>query len=255
MKKNERFKKIEEFTSKVDAVTIDQLLKYIPVSESTIRRDIIELEERGLIVRRHGSISWQNSREKEQDFFLYRISENMEVKQKLAKKVASLIMDNEAVYLESGTTLFASVKYISAKNVTVVTSDIAIAAELAKMDNISTIILGGYVWRGSYVVTGDIAETNLQRMNFSKYFTSPGAIGHNGDLMYYTIQTTSLRDKAMAKASESIVVCDSSKFSRTGFITNGNLSQISILITDFLPDHIKILLTNKTTVILVNEND
>jgi len=111
-------------------------------------------------------------------------------------------------------------------------------------------MLGGYVWRGSFVVTGEIAENTLNNMNFTKYFTSPGAIGPEDELKYYTIQTKNIRDRAMAKAKTVIVVCDSSKYSKIGFITNGNITQANVLVTDALSEHIKNILSKKTRVIL-----
>jgi DeoR/GlpR family transcriptional regulator of sugar metabolism len=250
MKKNERFRKIEAFASKQNATTIAALAGYLKVSESTVRRDVEELEKRGLLTKQYGSIFWIRPREIEQDYFRYRQSENIEIKERLARVAASLVEDGDAVFFESGTTLYAAVKYILSQNVTVVTADIAIAAELAKMNNVSSVMLGGYIWRGSFVVTGEIAENTLNNMNFTKYFTSPGAIGSEGELMYYTIQTTNIRDRAMAKAKTVVVVCDSSKYSKIGFITNGNITNANILVTDTLPEHIKKILSKKTRVIL-----
>lgn len=235
MKKNNRFVKIEEFAARHSAVTIAELAEYVGVSEATIRRDVTELIERGLLVRRYGSVSLADPR-REQTYFENRRNQDVQIKQALARRAAELVRDGDTIFIESGSTLYYMVQYITANNVLAATADVSIAVELAKRTNIQTLMIGGYIWKGSYSVTGEFIEPMLEKLSFNKYFTSPACVGKNGELMYYTIQTSGLRELVAERSEETIVVADSSKFGRTGFVTNGNLSDIQILVTDRVPE-------------------
>lgn len=252
MKKNNRFIKIEELAAQHSAVTIAELAEYVGVSEATIRRDVEELIERGLLVRRYGSVSLADPR-REQTYFEYRRTHNLQSKQALAQRAAELICDGDTVFIESGSTLYFMVQYITANNVLAATADISIAMELAKRPNIQTLMLGGYIWKGSYSVTGEFIKPMLERLLFKKYISSPACIGKNGELMYYTIQTSGLRELVAAKSEQTIVVADSSKFGRTGFITNGNLSNIQVLVTDRVPEDFQALVPPQVVLIDIGE--
>ncbi|MGI6083957.1 MAG: DeoR/GlpR family DNA-binding transcription regulator [Acetivibrionales bacterium] len=248
MKKNDRFGKIEELAARHSAVTIANLAEYLGVSEATIRRDVSELIERGLLVRRYGSVSLANPK-REQDYFEYRRTENIDAKQIIARRAAELVQDGDTIFIESGSTLYYMIRYITAERVIAATADISIAAELAKRSNIQTLMLGGYVWQGSYYVTGRIAEQILEQFYFNKYFTSPACVSNNGELMYYNIQNNRLRELVVARSNQTIVVIDSRKFGRRGFVANGTLANAHTLVTDNVPAEFQNRLPKKVVLV------
>lgn len=237
MKREERIREIERFILKKGLATVAEIAGYLNTSQSTVRRDLSLMHEKGLIIQNYGNILSCNFKGQGFEFLTQRQRQNIDTKMKLGEGAAKLISDNDSVFLESGTTLLEVARNIEAKNVTVVTVDLSIANVLAPKANVTTMLLGGYIWQGTYLLVGEMAERNLKNMRFSLYFTSPGAIGKKGELMYYNIQTAPLRKMAMELSSAFVVVADSTKFEQKGgFIRGGSLSEADILVSDAVPE-------------------
>ncbi len=250
MDKNKRIQEIEKFILAHKIATIADIANFLEVSESTARRDVEVMVQCGMVIQRHGSILSNNYKGQGSEYFWQRKSENVEKKVIIGQYAAKLIPDNAAIFVEGGTTLQEMVKQITTQNVSVVTPDLTIAMALAEKENVTTIVLGGYIWRGTYMLIGELAEQNIKKMHFTHYFTSPGAITTEGNLVYYNIQTSSIRKQAMTMAKSLIVLADSSKFGKTGFIENGTLANADVLVTDYLPDEYRPLISEKAQIII-----
>lgn len=252
MKKIERLEKIKQITSEGKFISIREIAKNISISESTIRRDLNELEKQNLILRIQGDIIWKSGVDNYlENLYNYRTNSNIEIKNKLGAYASSLIEENDFVFFDTGTTIFELAKDISYNvKITAVTNDLSIALELRKRSNITTIVLGGIIQNGTTTLIGSLSEQNIKSMRFNKIFVSPGAINKEGDLMFFNIDSLPLRKKAIELSEELIILADHSKFNHNGFITFATLKDSSVLITDSesnikdinIPDNVKVVL-------------
>lgn len=227
----ERYKLIMELLKKHQRVKVNTLTEELGVSESTIRRDLQELEEQGLLKRTHGGavlvgkLSFEPTMGEKAEFM-------QEEKRQIGILAASLIKDNETIFLDAGTTTLKIAEFINAKNVTILTNSLPIALELAQKSDINLILAGGQLRWQTHALVGPVTEEFIRNFRVDKAF-----IGVNGISVEEGITTPNIVEaytkKAMIEiAKEVIVVADHSKFEKSYFTTIATMEKIDLLITD-----------------------
>ena len=141
----DRWIEILEYLKVKKFATVEEMMEKFKISRSTLRRDLIAMEERGHIKRTRGgaelveqikdNIEWVNLAEI--------FKNNKDDKIKIAKKASEFIKDNDVIFIDSGSTCYYMIDYINAKNITVVTNGILHIQKLMAK-GINTYILGGY---------------------------------------------------------------------------------------------------------------
>lgn len=220
---------IEELEKK-DIIFIEDLVKIFEnVSESTIRRDLKNLEEEGQIhMLRGGGVKLKLSSydipvgEKQ---FLFK-----EEKERIARLAASLVKNDEVIYIDSSTTCLAMIKYLNDKNITVITTNIQVLTEIDN-HSINCIIVGGEVNKTLDSVAGPLTDENLGKLYFDKSF-----LGTSGYSMKNGINTPDFREaskKMIVKnnSKECYVLADSSKANKNTLCKAFDLNEC-IIITD-----------------------
>jgi DeoR family transcriptional regulator of aga operon len=170
-------------------VEVLDLCESLGVSAVTIRKDLKLLEQKGLLFRTHGGASLENPYINERTVL---DKEKIFVAEKngIAQMAASLISENDAIMIASGTTVQALSKYIEPKNkLTVITPSLAVVMHLIKHENIEILQLGGYLRHSAASVIGNYAEYMLEHISCSKLF-----LGADGIDMNYGISTTNLEE-------------------------------------------------------------
>lgn len=205
-----RQQKIVEELEKKEIVYIEDLVGlFSDVSESTIRRDLKILEEEGQIQTfRGGGVKLKSSS------YEIPVVEKREMqkdeKEKIARFAASIVQDNEVVYIDSGTTCLQMVKYLKDKTITIITSNIQVIHEVDSPTN-KCIILGGEVNKAIDSISGPLTEASLKNLYFDKSF-----VGASGFSLQNGINTPDFREankKATVKekSKECYVLADHSK--------------------------------------------
>lgn len=141
--KSKRKQLIMEKLSHDKFVRLDDLVSLLDTSESTVRRDLDELESERKLHRVHGGAELPHSLQEEftnQQKSIKNIQEKMQV----ARKAASLVSNDDVIFVDAGTTNELLLGYLNQDNLTVVTNSIHHAAKLVDK-NIQTIIIGGHV--------------------------------------------------------------------------------------------------------------
>lgn len=147
------------------------------IPDSTLKRDLKTMEENGLIKRVHGgavklpglSAAHMEETPMEKKSVLY-----TEEKERIARFAASLVEEQDVIYVDASSTVTPMLRYLEEKPLTVVTSSVYVLKEL-KSDRHRAIILGGEYNRKSQSVVGSYTETMLSGMYFHKAF-----VGANG---------------------------------------------------------------------------
>jgi DeoR family fructose operon transcriptional repressor len=228
----ERQQKIVELLHQSQKMTVSDLCTTFNVSPSTIRNDLQDLENRGLLKRTHGG-AILNLKTKFEPNFSQKQVDHFEEKQAIGKYAADLIEEGDTVILDTGTSIFEIAKNLKGrKNITVVTNDIGIASFLEQNSELDIILVGGTLRRGLHCTVGPIATENLHNLIVDKAFLGTNGISLKNGLMTPEINTAEVK-KVMAKiASEIYLICDSSKFGHNGFIKVLPITSIDHIITD-----------------------
>ncbi|MBT0897020.1 PTS system, lactose-specific, repressor [Streptococcus infantarius subsp. infantarius] len=207
-------------------VRLDDLVSLLDTSESTVRRDLDELESERKLHRVHGGAELPHSLQEEftnQQKSIKNIQEKMQV----ARKAASLISNDDVIFVDAGTTNELLLGYLNQDNLTVVTNSIHHAAKLVDK-NIQTIIIGGHVKKSTDASIGAVAYEQIKQLNFDKAF-----LGINGiDEEFLTtpdMEEAVIKKTVIKNARKSYIVTDSSKIGRVSFAKVDKIENATII--------------------------
>jgi len=215
MPTEERHQEILNLLNKYQTVSLKQLLDCLNVSESTIRRDLSQLEEESKLIRVHGGAKKNVTLDAEQTI-TEKAFKNSHEKDQIAKYAASLVKENETIYLDAGTTTYAMVPYLKDKNILVVTNGIQSANRLVDM-NIDTILLGGKIKQTTKAIIGSFTLKQFEQYRFSKAFLGINGIDLDAGLTTPDNEEAMLKQAAMDSGNEVYFLADSSKFNKVTF--------------------------------------
>ncbi|WP_430536351.1 DeoR/GlpR family DNA-binding transcription regulator [Listeria rocourtiae] len=245
----ERHKIIMGLLKRKGTVKLKELIEVSSSSESTIRRDLAELEDLGALKRVHGGAILNQARTIEMSM-VEKSVRNVQEKKRIARLAASLIMDGDCVFLDAGSTTFEIIECLVGRDITVVTNGLMHVEELVSMD-LNAYILGGKMKAKTKAVIGGIAFDNIMNYRFDKAF-----IGANGVHIVdgYTtpdMEEGLLKRKAMELSDECFIVADSSKLHQSHFAKMFDL-EAAVWITDAIDEEEKRSIMKKTSIMEVS---
>lgn len=226
MLKSKRKQLILEKVMKDKFVSLEYLVKALDTSESTVRRDLDELESERKLRRVHGgaeSLHFLQEEESNQEKSI----KNIQEKTKIAQKAASLIQEYDVIFIDAGTTNELLVNELHDPSVTVVTNSIHHATKLVER-NIPTVIIGGVVKRSTDASIGGVALNQIGQLNFDKAF-----IGMNGiDDGFFTtpdMEEGAVKRAILENAKRTYVLADASKLGQTSFAKVAPISRARLI--------------------------
>ena len=173
-------------------VSLDELVQLLESSESTIRRDLDELEAQGQLKRVHGGAE-SLKRLREEESIGEKSIKQVKEKEALAQKAASLVQDQDVIFIDAGTTTQLLIEALPQINIRVVTNSIHHASRLVER-GFETIIIGGLVKAVTDASVGGVALNQINSLNFDKAFM--GMNGVNSDF----ITTPEMEEGAVKRA-------------------------------------------------------
>ncbi len=229
----ERRRKILEALEQSERVTVQELVRRFGVSAVTIRKDLDALTEAGAMVRSHGGAL----RPLGPTDIAIGVKEILhhEEKVRVGTAAAALVQNDETIILDSGTTTLEVARQIAARkfrSLTVITNGLNIAVELARLQNIRLIMLGGLVRHVSHSVVGPHAEQMVRGLNADRLFLGVDGLDLEIGLMTPDVLEAQLNGMLIRVAREVNVVTDSSKFSRRSLSVIARLDAVHRIITD-----------------------
>lgn len=157
-------------------VAVSEMCDVFNVSGATIRADLRQLEEEGLLTRTHGGAVLRTRASFEQASDDREIV-NLSAKERIGQRAAALVEDGDIIVLDTGTTTLHIARNIrDRQNVTVVTNDYQIARELEASPSIQTILLGGIVKKGYHCVVAINGRSILDTLNVDKAFMGTNSL-------------------------------------------------------------------------------
>ncbi|MBP2656214.1 MAG: transcriptional regulator, DeoR family [Firmicutes bacterium] len=228
----ERQEKIVQILEEKPRVTVDELAILLGVTAMTIRRDLKYLESVQIISRTYGGAVLKSKltlelphKEKE--------SQNKLEKERIAIAAADLVKDGQTVLLDAGTTTMEIAKQlIKRQNLTVVTSDVLIAAYLAVSSNFAIFCTGDRVQNITGACMGSRAIQLLKQIYADIAFIGASSVDVELGLSAPTFEKAELKKEMVLSADQVILVADNSKFNRRSINKICSLSEFALIICD-----------------------
>ena len=230
----ERRKGILEKLYQFQRVTVKELSEELQVSEATLRTDLTKMEEEGLLKRTHGGAILLEEMDNETNFSS-REKRCKNEKSAIAKKAFELISNGQCIMLDASSTALELARILKdlPLRLMVVTSGINTALELKDHPDITVIVLGGIVKRGSYSLEGNLGVNILNQFNIDLLFTSANGFSFESGLTDFSVYEVELK-KAMVNASNKVVaLLDHTKIDKDSIAPFASIDQIDTIITDF----------------------
>jgi DeoR/GlpR family transcriptional regulator of sugar metabolism len=215
------------------AVEVSELSDTFGVSEMTVRRDLLKLEQAGLVKRTFGGAVAAPNFFALQLSFAEKEAVCAEEKRGIGLAAARLIGDGETVAFGAGTTTFQVARHIGeVENLTVATNAINIAMALANRLNIKLLVTGGSLRERSFALVGPFGEAMLGQIHINKLFLGATGISIEHGVTTLDLLEASMYKTMMEAAGEVIVVADYSKFGRVTLAPIAGIGEVTKIITD-----------------------
>lgn len=226
---NQRHKLIMKLLNEQGNITVNEIVALTNASESSIRRDLVELDQKGYLKRVHGGATLlPKNTTMEEDPLSKRQQLNSLEKQKIAKYAASLITDDDVVYLDAGSTTLEMIEYLTAKDARYVTNGLMQAQQLT-MKGFHVYCLGGEIRNITGACVGANAIKTLNKYTFSKGFFGTNGIDLNNGFTTADSEEAAIKELAIAKCQQAYVLADHSKFDKVYHVSFASLDEAEII--------------------------
>lgn len=227
----ERRNRIVEMVESKGIVQIQELANLFNISVFTIRRDLSDLETKGLIKKTHGGAirvektSWLPAEEEG-------MKEASAEKMAIAKRASLYVGNGDTIFLIGSTINLMLLQFIKNKKLIVVTNSLDIAKALSQYENIETIIIGGRIKNYKGNILGSRAIYELGNFHFDRSFLPCAGVHSKGGITTSSIDSADFTRTLINSTDENIVVADYRKIGRITFTKICEVDRIRRLITD-----------------------
>ncbi|WP_159887406.1 DeoR/GlpR family DNA-binding transcription regulator [Paenibacillus puerhi] len=213
-------------------VDSQELCERFQVSESTIRRDLREMEEAGLLKRTHGGAISVKHVNFEPSFTEKEVSSPQE-KKAIAAKAAELIRNGDTILLDAGTTTFYLFQHLAAfSKLTVVTNSLQLPRDLQLPAGIEIMVLGGSYRTGVHSLVGPMTERCLDLIKIDKAFMATNSMDLTEGLTTPNMMEADIKRKMIKRSDRVILLSDSTKVNRVSFARFAHWQDIDVCVTD-----------------------
>jgi DeoR/GlpR family transcriptional regulator of sugar metabolism len=218
------------------AASVRELAEALDVSESTIRRDLEILDRNGELTRtyggamlkpgttveEHGGQAWEGE---------YSESVDVHLKSAIAKAAADMVVDGSVVILDIGTTTPLLARHLRGRDITVITSNLAVFDELRDDEAVRVVLLGGVVRRNYRSLVGSLAELALSQISADVVFLSCTGVRANGHVVDNMAVEAPIKQSMIAASDKVVLLASEAKFPGTGALRLCSLTDVDVLIT------------------------
>ena len=214
-----------------EPISVNDLAHVAGISQSTLRRELHQLVEEGLVKLTVGQVTLASS--KEEMPFAYRKMLNIDEKQHIARAALALIQNGETIFIAGGTTTLELVKLLPhQRRLTVITNTLRVADVLVDTPGIELLILGGAVRSGEQTMHGHLTEMGVHQFRADKLIYGTEAISLQHGMTHSQIVEVST-DRALANAATQVIVlADHTKFGKVAPALVLPLEKVHSIVTD-----------------------
>jgi DeoR family transcriptional regulator of aga operon len=232
---NQRRAQIADLVRERGSMRVTELAELFQVSEVTIRNDLVQLEKDGELVRdRGGAVPGVAPR---QITSLLAVEQRAHLqpdqKRRVARAAAALVKPGDTIIMDAGTTVVEMVPFlVDIKPLTVVTNALNVVLEVAAKTEARIILLGGTFNREASSTIGSIAERMLGDLVVQKSFLGTQAFDIENGLTDTTLEIAEVKRAMIRAARRTVLLTDSTKLGRSGFIKVAPLTAMHTIICD-----------------------
>ncbi len=223
-----RKRKILEFLSQNEEMEVTEMAKYLEVSDITIRRDLIDLESKGLLIRTHGgavkideniAVSFQDKSVK-----------NAKEKDFICQLASKEIQEGDVIFIDCGSTTFELCKYIREKKIHVITNSLPVVNALAH-SKVKVNLIGGELDTERMAMHGMMAVEHIRKYQATKAFIGVDGLTTEG-LFAHSEKEAEISLNIAAQAAQTYLLCDASKIGKKSYLNFGGIGLLHTLITN-----------------------
>lgn len=237
----ERQDKIYTMLCRNGAVTTVDLMQQLAVSNETVRRDLLAMEQRGLLTRVHGGAVAKGSM-KQFSELQQRNREYSREKSTLSRTAAELVQEGDVIAVDSGSTAiaFAAVLKERFSRLTVVTHSWDVAECLREHRDFRVILCGGEYLKRENAFYGTLTLDTYEKLHFQKAFVFPSAVSLAFGIYDYQSSLYPIQRQLIKGADRVFILADSSKFEKQALLKLDDMRSEYIYVTDdALPEELK----------------
>lgn len=228
-----RRRDICDLLEKSGYVETSQLAARLGVNISTIRRDLGNLAEAGLIQRTHGGAMPVLDGSAVDVPYEVKKRHHLAEKRAIARHAADLVKDGDSLVLDSGSTTFAFAQVIRGRRgLTVATNDLRVAHYLAEGGGVRLMVTGGQLIDTVFTLVGPSALANLENLHVDWAFLGADAVDPQAGVMNVNTIEVPIKQAMLAAAARRVLLADSSKFRRRALATVVSIDAFDYVITD-----------------------
>ncbi len=229
----DRQAQVAELVRANGSAKVDELARMFAVSTQTIRKDINDMCERGLLRRVHGGVELATVNA---DHYELRRILNLSAKQRIGQKAAELIDDNTALAVSIGTTPEMAVAALAQrKNLRIYSNNLHLAISAHRFDGATVTIPGGTLRESEADIVGPSAVAFFDSYKFDVGLFGVAAVDEDGGLLDLSDEDVRSREAISRNATTRILVLDVTKFGRKAHARSGNITDVEHVICDTRP--------------------
>lgn len=228
----ERQEAIAQILKEKKKVTVSELARRFGLSESSIRRDLTRLEQKGQAKKVYGGAILASTTQHEPNY-QERLSRRLREKSAIAEYAVKMLRPEQAILLDSGTTAMQiALRLPQNMNLTVVTNGLAIFEALCKHKGLSLFMLSGRYRPSSRDLVGPMLVNAVKQFAVDIAFLSVDGFDAEYGLSTTDHEVAEVTQAAMSIATQCVVVCDSSKGGRRAFAKICPINNVDLIISD-----------------------
>lgn len=219
-------------------VSFKELDAGLAESPATIRRDLEQLAQEGLIRRVHGGAEPVEAPAAAGGPavlagapFVENVSKHAAEKRAIGRAAAALCRPGEAIMIDGGSTTLQMCSHLDGLNLQVLTNSLPIVSALLPQAGTRILVPGGSVFREQNIILSAAGENSMPRFHAPRLFMGAAALGPAG-LMQADVILVAAERRLMERADEVIVLVDSSKFAGPSGNVVCALDEIDVVVTD-----------------------
>lgn len=212
-------------------VSVDDLAERFSVSPQTIRKDLNELCDRGVLNRYHGGAVAASGVAN----FGYEARRQLapEAKRAIGMAAARLIPDGASILINIGTTTEQVAMALRGRQgLMVITNNLNVINILQGCDDIEVVVAGGVLRHADGGIVGEAAVDFIRQFKVDYAVIGTSALDEDGTLLDYDYREVKVAKAIISCARKSILVADAMKFERNAPVRIGHISEIDHFVTD-----------------------
>jgi DeoR family fructose operon transcriptional repressor len=225
-----RRQKLLDLIARQGFATLEELVKALGVSESTVRRDLESLDLSGSVKRTHGGAVYSGE-VRAMPALEDRASSATAEKQAIGRAAAALVDDGDSILLDGGTTTLEVARALLGRPIQVVTNSLPIAQLLTSSQSVDLILIGGYVYPKTGVALGPLAIATMQDIHVRMAFLGAGGVVEQG-VYNSNLLLVETERRMMACGQEVVIVADHTKFGRPALARLCGLGDVGRVVSD-----------------------